>query len=77
MNQLSVLSKTGKALRKLRHTRDMSQKQVAAGIPMDYSSYNRLEAGLNSIHVSHAIQIAAFYNMKGSDLVHLIENTKI
>lgn len=77
MNQLSVLSQTGKALRKLRHDRELSQKQVAVGIPMDYSSYNRLEAGLNSIHVSQAIQIAAFYDMKGSDLVHLIENTKV
>lgn len=77
MNHLLLLSQTGKALRKLRHSRELSQKQVAAGIPMEYSCYNRLENGLNSLHLSMAFQIAAFYKMKGSELVALIENTKV
>lgn len=72
MKQIALMHATSKALLKLRHDRDQRQKGVASGSAMDYSVYNRLEAGLSHMQLWHVVGIAAHYGISPGELVNLI-----
>lgn len=72
MKQEIFVSTSCRGLKRLRHQKDYSQREVAAGMNVHYSVYNRLEKGLAHIQLYQVVDLAAFYKVTPGELVDII-----
>lgn len=72
-----IIDNSARVLRRLRldATEKITQEQVATAMKIVSTGYNHLENGTRKLYLLDMIRIAAFYNMKLSDLAALLQQS--
>lgn len=73
MNTKSIIFNSGAVLRRLRLEKDVKQPEVAEAMCIGVSTYSNKETGLTELNLTEVCLVAAFYGLKPSELVALIE----